>query len=31
MEERNRKGGLVVPGVFSEAVATGVGRSLGRL
>lgn len=31
MEERKGKGGLVVPGVLSEAVATGGGKSLGRL
>lgn len=31
VEERKGKGGLVVPGVFSEAAATGGGKSLGRL
>lgn len=28
MEERKGKGGLVVPGVFSEAAATGVAKLL---
>lgn len=31
MEERKGKGALAVHGVFSEAAATGGGKSLGRL